>query len=360
METEPEAADVFVGGADGIHTYRIPSLLVAPGGELLAFCEARKQSQKDASPTDMVIKRSADGGGTWSATQIVLAGQGQEAIMNPCPVADGQTILLFCINAHKTDRGRHRQLLMRSTDDGRTWTSPADITDEIASGYDTFVPGPGVSIRMRSGRLVVPGYTNDYTANRERTDSRSRVVYSDDHGRSWTLGSPIAFPLSNESQVVELADGALRINFRIQRELSAHPRCRGTAISRDGGQTWSEPVLDHALNDPVCQGGFVRYSLTATGGGNRLLFSNLDSHPGPGKVRRRMTVRLSYDEGQTWPVARLIDPGRAAYSCPAVLPDGRIALLYECGEESANERIRLARFSLDWLTEGKDIAGERP
>lgn len=354
MEAIAKPVDVFLAGEAGVHTYRIPSLLVAPGGAMLAFCEARKQSTKDAGPTDMVVKRSLDGGSTWSPVQIVLAGTGQEAIMNPCPVVDGQTVLLFCMNAHKTDRGRHRQLLMRSTDDGQTWTAPIDITDEIASGYDTFVPGPGVSIRMRSGRLVVPGYTNDYTSDRKRTDSRSRVVYSDDHGRTWTLGSPVEFPMSNESQVVELADGSLMINFRIQRELSAHPQCRGTAISRDGGQTWLEPVVDHALRDPMCQAGFLRYSLAATGGPNRLLFSNLDAIPGTGAVRKKMTVRLSYDEGQTWPVARLIDPGRAAYSCPAVLSDGRIALLYECGDESANERIRLARFSLDWLAEGSD------
>jgi sialidase-1 len=359
METKAEQVDVFVAGADGVHTYRIPSLLVAPGGTLLAFCEARKQSPKDASPTDMVLKRSADGGSTWSAMQIVLAGPGEEAIMNPCPVVDGETVLLFCMNAHKTDQGRHRQLLLSSDDDGQTWTEAADITEDIAAGDDTFVPGPGVSIRLRGGRLVVPGYTNDYTAERKRTDSRSRVVTSDDHGQSWKLGSPVAFAMSNESQVVELADGSLMLNFRIQRELSAHPGCRGTAISRDGGQTWLEPVLDRALNDPVCQAGFVRYSLAGTADRNRLLFSNLDSHPGPGKVRRKMTVRLSYDEGQTWAVARLIDPGPAAYSCLAVLPDGRIALLYECGEESANERIRLARLSLEWLTEGKDIASER-
>ncbi len=150
----------------------------------------------------------------------------------------------------------------------------------------------------------------------------SRVVYSDDHGLSWRLGSPVSYPLCNESQVVELADGSLMINYRIQQEVSVHPGRRGTAISR-------------------------------------LLLSNLDSRPGPGKVRRKMAVRLSYDEGQTWPVARLIDPGRAAYSCPAVLPDGRITLLYECGEESANERIHLARFSLEWLTKGEDIASER-
>ena len=278
--------------------------------------------------------------------------------MNPCPVVDGDRIWLFCIDAHKTDRGRHRQLLLSSADDGNTWTAAVDITDAVASGDDTFVPGPGVSVRMRNGRLVVPGYTNLYTAERQRIDSRSRVAYSDDHGRSWRLGSPVSYPLSNESQAVELADGSLLINYRIEAELAVHPGCRGTAISRDDGQTWLEATPDHALNDPICQAGLLRYSGADSGGRNRLLFSNLDSVPGTGQVRRKLTVRLSYDEGRTRPVSRLIDGGRAAYSCPAVLPNGRIALLYECGVGSANERIRLARFGLDWLTEGKDRAGK--
>lgn len=344
MSGEFEQKDVFVGGADGVHTYRIPSLVVAPGGALLAFCEARKQSTHDASPTDMVLKRSLDGGRTWGPLQRVLAGQGTEAIMNPCPVVDGGGVWLFCINAHKTEHWRHRQLLIRSDDDGRTWSTPVDITDGL--GDDTFISGPGAGIRLRTGRLVVPGYTNVIASDLTRVASFSRVAFSDDHGKSWRLGAPVAYAMSNESQVVELSDGSLLINWRIQKK-EGHPGCRGTAISRDGGATWSEPALAPALNEAPCQAGLTRIERSAGDGGPRLIFSNPDARPGAGE-RTRMTVRLSADEGRTWPVARLVHAGPSCYSCPAPLPDGRIGLLYEGGLAARYEGIRFARIDPAW------------
>ena len=342
--------EVFVAGADGVHTYRIPSLLVAPGGTLLAFCEARKVSSHDASPTDLVLKRSRDGGTTWSPLQVVVRGVGAEAIMNPCPVVDGDAVLLFCMNAHKTEHGRHRHLLVRSRDDGATWAPPEDVTDAL--GNDTFIPGPGVSIRLRCGRLVVPGYVGDYGADRKRVASHSCVVYSDDGGGSWRVGQPVAYPMSNESQVVERSDGALLLNWRIQKQGAEHPGCRGTALSRDGGQTWEPPLLNRDLNEDPCQAGFIRWPGAEAPA--RLLFSNPDTGPSRGEgARIRMTVRLSEDDGRTWPCARLIHAGPSIYSCPAVLPEGTITLLYECGDAARYERIRLARFPLGWLQQGR-------
>ena len=227
-------ADVFRAGADGVHTYRIPSLLVAPNGTLLAFCEARKESSGDATPTDMVLKRSTDCGRSWLPMQTVFRPGGKNAIMNPCPVPDGKTILLFCVNAHKSGREHHRQLLLHSEDNGQTWSDAADITENISGGDDTFVPGPGIGILTRKSRLVIPGYINGNTGDRAYSKTHSCAVYSDDGGKSWRLGEPVAFAGSNESQVVELADGSLMINCRIQNENT--PGCRLTAISRNGGR----------------------------------------------------------------------------------------------------------------------------
>lgn len=347
-----EQVDVFVGGEDEVHTYRIPSLITAPGGTLLAFCEARKISANDASPTDMVLKRSTDGGKSWLPLQILVRGEGAEAIMNPCPVVDGNTVYLFCMNAHIKAPRRHRHLWLRSDDDGRTWSAPEVLDERITAYDDTFVPGPGVSLRMRNGRLVVPGCTNITDEKGNRPASYSRVLYSDDHGRSWRLGQPVASATSNESQVVELEDGALLINWREQNHLdpSAHRGCRGTAISRDGGETWSAPVYVEELNEAPCQAGFIRYSWAEAGRTGCLLFSNPDAKPGI-EERTKMTVRVSYDDGQSWPVKRLIYAGPSVYSSPARLPDGSIGLLYECGKESRYERIRFARFTMEWLTE---------
>jgi sialidase-1 len=270
--------------------------------------------------------------------------------MNPCPVVDGGRVLLFCINAHKTEHGRHRHLLLQSDDDGATWSEPRDVTGEV--GEDRFVPGPGVSVRTSSGRLVVPGYSNEFTENRKRIASYARAVFSDDGGQTWQLGEHTGYAMSNESQAAELGDGTLVLNWRIQKGDPGHPGCRGTSLSLDGGATWGEPQLAPALNALPCQAGLIR--ATAPDGGAGLLFTNPDARPGEGNARTHMTVKVSRDDGATWPVARLIDAGRAAYSCPAVLRDGTIAVLYEAGDETPYERLRLARFTWDWLEGAAD------
>jgi sialidase-1 len=237
---------------------------------------------------------------------------------------------------------------VESNDDGQTWSPATDITDVL--GDETFIPGPGVGIRLRTGRLLIPGYTNLYGPDGARIASYSCAVFSDDHGHSWQRGARVEYAMSNESQAVELTDGSVLINWRIQKK-DDPPGCRGMARSEDGGATWSAPVLAQALNELPCQAGFMRLEPLSAAGADRLLFSNPDAHPGPGgDARTRMTVRLSLDGGRTWPLARRIHDGPSCYSCPARLPDGRIGLLYEYGEARRYERIRLARFSLDWLS----------
>jgi sialidase-1 len=176
------------------------------------------------------------------------------------------------------------------------------------------------------------------------------VIYSDDHGRTWQLGGPVG-PHTNECQVAELADGALLINARNHwGRYGKQPDkagMRAVARSKDGGQTWSEPQLDKALIEPACQASLLRYTWPGPNGKSRLLFAN----PASPNRRHRLTVRLSYDEGVTWPVSKLIYDGHSAYSCLSVLPDGRIGLLYERDD---SKKITFLAFTLDWLTEGKD------
>src|SRR5262249_21951912 len=168
---------------------------------------------------------------------------------------------------------------------------------------------------------------------------RSHIIYSDDHGKSWKLGGVVG-PDCNESQVVELTDGALMLNMRSYR--ASHRRL--VSQSKDGGLTWSKPVEDSALIEPVCQASILR----CPGAKGAIFFSNPAS-----TKREKLTVRLSRDEGKTWPTARELHAGPAAYSCLAVLPDRTIACLYERGEKNPYETITLARFPLSWLTEGR-------
>ena len=126
---------------------------------------------------------------------------------------------------------------------------------------------------------------------------------------------------------------------------------RALAWSRDGGVSWSDVKFDKTLIEPICQGSILRYGQLRKGARrNPLLFSN----PASRKERFRMTVRLSYDEGKSWPIARVLHAGPAAYSSLSVLPDGSIGCLYEAGEKLAYESIRFARFSLGWLSQGRN------
>ncbi len=337
--------EIFRSGEGGYHTYRIPSLIATRKGTLLAFCEGRKNSASDSGDIDLLLKRSFDSGRTWSAAQVV-ADHRADTIGNPCPVIDRKTGTIWLLLTGNPGTVTERQIeaagqgatrtvwLAKSSNDGATWTPPFDITASVKRPEWTwYATGPGNGIQLRSGRLVIPC---DHT----RRDDRSRhshVIYSDDRGRTWKIGGVLG-EKTNECQVVELANRDLLINMR-----SYHGRNRrAVATSRDGGLTWSEPVPDEALVEPVCQASLVQLP------GKGLLFSN------PAATERvRMTVRLSGDEGRTWPAARVLHEGPSAYSSLAVLRDGTIACLYERGNVNPYETITLARFNLEWLRGGK-------
>ncbi len=348
----PESSNLFVCGAEGVNTYRIPSLILSPDGSLLAFCEARKESTADASPTNMVLRRSLDGGHTWLPTQVLICGKGKEAVMNPCPVVDrlNNRIFLFCIDAHKYGPDHHRQLILTSDDNGMTWSDPIDAGQLISNHDDRFVSGPGVGIQLRSGRLVIPGYTGNMDDELDE-NYNSCVVYSDDHGKSWTQGAKVD-QLSDESQIVELKDGTVMLNMRGNMGMS----CRGVASSKDGGNTWSKVGWDHVLNECPCQASIIRFSYAKTEKKDRLLFANPDNTGERYGIldRTRLTVRISYDEGKTWSVKKLIHAGPSSYSTMVRFPDGDIGLLFEGGDKHRREWIRFMRFSLSWLTDGKD------
>jgi sialidase-1 len=342
----PEQADVFVSGKDGYHTFRIPSLLVTPKGVVLAFCEGRKNSRSDSGDIDLVLRRSRDGGATWGPLQVVVD-DGPDTAGNPCPVverATGTVWLTLTKNlGHENEKvirdgnskGGRTVWVMKSTDDGATWSKPAEITSAVRDPQWTwYATGPGCGIQLRGGRLVIPC---DHTVRGSRA-MRSHVIYSDDRGATWKLGGVLG-DKTNECQVVERRDGSLLLNMR-----SLHGKNRrAVATSRDGGLTWSAVTLDETLVEPVCQASLIR--LDDQG---RLLFANP-----AGTKREKLTVRLSPDDGATWPAAKVLHAGPAAYSALAVLPDGRVGCLYERGDRSPYERITLARFAAGWLTGGK-------
>jgi len=357
--SEPQFAQVFVSGADGSHTYRIPALLVSRKSTLLAFCEGRKNAQADAGDIDLLVKRSTDGGRTWSGQQIVWD-DGANTCGNPCPVVDQTTGVIWLPMTwnhgqdderrimNNTSKDTRRVFITHSGDDGLTWSKPREITAAVKRpGWRWYATGPGVGLQLQhsrwKGRLVIP-CDHSSAAPDAQSGYNSHVIFSDDHGETWQLGGIIS-PAVNECQVVELPDGTLTINMR---NYDRSKTTRALATSEDGGTTWSPIRYDPVLVEPVCQASFLRYALPSPDKGSRLLFSN-PAHAQVGQ-RRDMTVRMSYDNGRTWPVQRLLWAGPAAYSCLAVLPDGGIACLFEAGDKQPYERISCASFSRDWLT----------
>ncbi len=331
--------DVFTSGSQGYHTYRIPGIVLTNEGTLLAFCEGRKTSRRDHGDLDLVLRRSTDGVKTWEPMQLVYeeGGAAEITIGNPCPVVDrtnGTIWLPFC-------RNNDRVFITKSTDDGRTWAQPVEITEHVKKpGWDWYATGPGHGIQLKTGRLVIPCDCGD-SKGWDNWDKKghSLVFYSDDHGGSWQLGG-VTDAGMNECEVVELANGSLLLSMRQY----LGPKQRAFSTSSDAGLSWSKPKHHPEVHCPVCQSSIQRYTLPPAK--NRILYSG----PG-GPGRSRMTVRLSYDEGKTWPKAKVIHEGSSAYSDLVVLPDGSIGCLYERDNYG---KITFARFTLEWLTDGKD------
>ena len=352
-------SDIFISGEDGYHTYRIPALLVSKKETILAFCEGRKYSRSDTGKIDLVLKRSFDCGKTWMNMQIIVT-EDDMTCGNPCPVVDqsnGTIWLPFCKNLGAGHQGLIMEgkaprtvWITKSTDDGATWAEPIAITREVKdSSWTWYATGPGHGIQLRNGRLVIPC---DHAVGKKFNNQKpshpyiiySHIIYSDDHGANWKIGGIVEIEGTDESTVVQTMDGALYINCR-----KFDGDKRTYAWSQDSGDTFSKQGLADALVEPVCQASLVRFTDKEHHDKNRILFSNPAS-----TTRERMTVAVSYDECQTWPVSRLLNKGPSAYSDLTTAPDMTICCLYERGEKSAHDNVTFAQFNIEWLSNGAD------
>lgn len=348
---EPNQVDVFVSGQEGYHTFRIPALLRTQAGTLLAFCEGRKTGRGDHGDLDLVMKRSDDGGKTWGDLTLIYeeGGDAKITIGNPCPVQDERTGTIWLPLCRDNDD----VLMMHSTDDGRTWSEPVDITKQVKlPNWGWYATGPGVGIQLKrgshAGRLVIPcDHGEKYKGQRVKM---SHCFYSDDGGKSWQLGESVS-PHTDECQVVELPDGKLMINMRNYWAKTGGEKEKGSkravAYSDDGGETWSDLEFDSTLIEPVCQASLITGVPDSESSSYPLFFSN----PASKNKRHRMTVRMSPPGSDEWPISRTLYKGSAAYSSLAALSEDRIGCLYERDDYG---RITFADISIDWLKEGDD------
>ena len=360
--SEPEFADVFTSGAEGYASIRIPAVLVTNRGTVLAFAEGRVRPT-DQAENDIVFKRSIDGGKTWSALRVIRD-DGANSLNNPAVVQESGTGRVFVmyqrIPAHLKEHSAgtatglegpdiYRNLLVWSDDDGAMWSQPLDVTatTKRPERATTIASGPGIGIQLtrgaQKGRLIFPFNEGPYGK------WQNYAVFSDDAGKTWRYGTDVPGALvpdgkggersqMNEVQMVELSDGSVRLDSR----QFAGAKVRRTAVSRDGGATWSPVEELSELRDPSCMAGLLRYSFDDAAGRGRLL------HTGPDSAKRdHGTVWLSLDDGATWPVKRELWPGGFAYSVPARLADGIVGCLFEADNY---QRIVFARFPIEWVS----------
>ena len=378
--------DLFEAGKDGYKLYRIPGIIVTAKGTVLAYCEARKSDSGDWGPIDILLRRSTDGGKTWGPRQKIadvpgpktknpvalaqkLAQPEDVTYNNAVAIADrsGAVHFLFCLEYM-------RCFYLRSEDDGASFSRPVEITaafEKLQSAYPwkVLATGPGHGIQLKNGRLLVPIWLSTGTGGHAHRPSITSTVFSDDGGKTWKCGA-VAVPNTppevinpNETCAVQLADGRVLLNVRSESKQNR----RILVTSPDGAADWSKPLFHDQLLEPVCMASMVRLSEKGEVDKNRLLFSNPHNlersagkaEPGQNRDRKNVSVKLSYDEAETWPVSRTVEAGFSGYSDLAVAKHGTILLFYERGSTDGKNIFKtglltVARFNLEWLTDKKD------
>lgn len=362
--------DIFERHADGYHTYRIPAMVVTDKGTVLLFVEGRKKSRRDHGDVDLLLKRSEDGGRTWSK-QVLIHEEGGDApirVGNPCTIVekDGKTVhLLF------TRGGGDCFFATTSKDDGKTWSkfqvaadnpkSKEYTNDSFLTGFggtDVHVgAGPVHGIETKSGRLIAPSYVGQKVDGKGQ--GGSCTIYSDDRGKTWKAGGIIPSVPEfghGECTIVERSDGSLLMNMRIGPPNAYSFGYRATSESKDGGLSWSKPVVDKNLPCPACQGSLLRLN------DEEILFLNPNVNYSGGFAiwsRRNLTLRLSKDDGKTWSSARILNKKLSGYSDLAVAKNGNILCVFENGIKDYCEKISIVEVSREWLLAGKEFTEQK-
>lgn len=350
---------IYTSGQEGHKTYRIPAIIQNGRGNLLTFAEGRVQGSNDFGDINIVLKRSADEGKTWSALFTLVDFQDLQA-GNPTPILDstdprfpkGRIFLFYNTgNNHENEiregKGLREVWYITSVDGGLLWSEPVNITSQVhrpnqptlnaaytfKEDWRHYANGPGHAMQftqgLYAGRILIAANHSEGPRGERGSDYRAHTFYSDDHGATFHLGASISIPGSNESSATEISGGRLLMNIRNQR---GDVRQRIISLSDDGTASWKETYFDSQLPDPICQGSIL--TIAQKKGAFTLAFSNAADT----KNRDNLTIRISKDDGRTWPISIPIDNGAAsgespkdftAYSDLVLLDSKHIGIVYE-------------------------------
>ncbi|MGY0057238.1 exo-alpha-sialidase [Streptomyces sp. LZ34] len=368
--TDFEQQVLFKSSQDsGYSCFRIPAIVKSKDGTLLAFAEGRVDNCGDAGDIDLVLKRSTDGGRTWSPLQVINKGAG-DTHGNPAPIVDQRTGRILLASTYNTgrddaqgcdvpcDRTPHLQY---SDDDGATWSTPRDLSDSLlpASWNSWYATGPVHGIQLthgrHRGRLLFTVNTESHDGTRI-TANHAALAYSDDGGDTWRIGAVDSWPVAadgtfrqkpSEMTLVEREDGSVYVNGREQDGTDLGHR--DFAVSRDGGESFTGPFRTIPdLYTPQVQGSILRLRSEDRDGYSRLLFAA----PADPDRRRTMMVRSSWNEGRGWDGVdrgKVVTTDWSGYSDMVAISRDEVGLMYEGGAVDARDEIRFARFTEDWL-----------
>ncbi len=372
-----ETTHIFTARTGGYRNYRVPGILCTRSGIVLATVEARRDSGGDWADNDILLRRSLDGGRNWLPPQLVVG----HAEYGPGPISnfvmigdcDGTLHALYCHNYA-------RVFYMRSQDDGASFDRPTEITASLEPlrrryPWRVIAAGPGHGIQLSSGRLLAPvwistGETNEFGAGKlGHRPSDVASIYSDDGGATWQCGDTVVRHGAlldgnevynpSETVAVQLSDG--RVLFNIRSESAAGRRL--IATSPDGASDWQVDRWDEDLLEPVCMGSILRLNRQSDNGMPLIVFANpdnlenelTDGHGHLAHDRKRLTVKLSADDCDTWMTSRVLESGPSGYSDLAETPECEIICIYEDGmlDHMTDTRfVTVASFGLEWLRGG--------
>jgi sialidase-1 len=388
LNLEPESKFAYrpanvirAAGQDNCDTYRIPGMVTTNEGTLIAVYDNRYNNSKDLQEDiDVGMSRSTDGGQTWEPMRVImdmgewggnperLNGIGDPAVLYDHTTGTIWVAALWISGFSETDMlwwaskpgmkptETGQFVLIKSTDDGLTWSEPINITEQIKDpAWQLFFQGPGAGITLDDGTLVFPAQfkadIGEKALDGGQFTAHSTIVYSKDGGETWNVGTG-AKPNTTEAQVVQLADGSLMLNMRddLNRRVKDETNGRAVAVTSDLGKTWTiHPSSNSALPEPNCMASLIAADVEMNGQKQQVLFF---SNPNDKGARINMTIKASLDQGHTWPEANQVllnETQGFGYSCMTIVDENTVGILYEGVKELYFQKVPVKEFLGDAL-----------